>query len=125
MNMVPATLTRLNGELIASFGEHTLTLGERPELRSYESGRVVLGIRPEDFEDAAFAGGMRAGHSLTAVCALRESLGSEVLVHFSAGNANLVARVQPQTAIREGDPAALTVNTSRIHFFDPDTGTSI
>jgi multiple sugar transport system ATP-binding protein len=124
MNMVDATLTRLNGELIASFGEHSLALGDRPQLRSYEGGAVVLGIRPEDFEDAAF-GDEPAGRSLTAVCTLRESLGSEVLVHFMAGQANLVARVHPQTAIREGDRARLTVDTERLHFFDARSGTSI
>jgi multiple sugar transport system ATP-binding protein len=124
MNMVDATLTRLNGELIASFGEHSLALGDRPELRGYEGGRVVLGIRPEDIEDAAFADAA-PGRTLTATCTLRESLGSEVLVHFSAGQANLVARVQPQTAIRDGETARLTVDTERLHFFDADTNTSI
>jgi multiple sugar transport system ATP-binding protein len=84
----------------------------------------VLGIRPEDFEDAAF-GAEAPGRSLTAVCTLRESLGSEVLVHFTAGQANLVARVHPQTAIREGDQARVTVDTERLHFFDAETSHSI
>jgi multiple sugar transport system ATP-binding protein len=124
MNMVDATLTRLNGELIASFGEHSVALGDRPQLRAYEGGRLVLGIRPEDFEDAAF-GAETPGRTLTAVCTLRESLGSEVLVHFTAGQANLVARVHPQTTIREGQQARLTVDAERLHFFDKETSHSI
>jgi multiple sugar transport system ATP-binding protein len=62
MNLVEAGLERQNGSMVASFGEHRLTLDgqafeKRPDLRSYDGRRVILGIRPEDLEDAAFAPG--------------------------------------------------------------------
>jgi multiple sugar transport system ATP-binding protein len=129
MNMVTARLTRMNGELVASFGEHRLVLPDaRPALQRYENGEIVLGIRPEDLEDAAFAAGAQPGRTLTTVCTLREALGSEVLLHFPAtgdGTTALIARVDSQTSVREGDAMQLVVDTSRLHFFDPVSGLAL
>jgi multiple sugar transport system ATP-binding protein len=132
MNMVNARLSRENGDLVASFGKHSLVIGDevlanRPALRAHEEGEVVLGIRPEDIEDAAFAA-EAPGRTLTVVCTLREALGSEVLVHFSAvddGSAALIARVDQLTAARMGEPLQLVVDTSRLHFFEPESGLAI
>jgi multiple sugar transport system ATP-binding protein len=129
MNMVSARLTRLDGELVVSFGEHSLMLGdevltERPGLRAYEGGEVVLGLRPEDLEDAAFAEAA-PGRTLATVCTLREALGSEVLVHFVVEDSTFIARVHPQTAARVGDTLQLVVDTSRLHFFEPGSGAAV
>jgi multiple sugar transport system ATP-binding protein len=68
------------------------------------------------------------------VCSLREALGSEVLVHFPVATESdvlvdvrragllFVARVDPQTTARVGEPLRLVVNTKRLHFFDPESG---
>jgi multiple sugar transport system ATP-binding protein len=132
MNMVSARLTRANGDLVVSFGEHSLVIGDevlaaRPALHAYEGGEVVLGIRPEDLEDAAFAA-EAPGRTLTTVCTLREALGSEVLVHFAAvgdGSSAFIARVHPLTSARMGDPLRLVVDTARLHFFEPTSGLAI
>ena len=50
-------------------------------LASFVGREVVLGIRPEDLEDAALSDGDRP--RLVARVTLREALGSEVLVHFT------------------------------------------
>jgi multiple sugar transport system ATP-binding protein len=86
---------------------------------------VTLGIRPEDFEDEAFNAEARPDRTFDTVCSLREALGSEVLVHFPVGNASFVARVDPQTAAREGEPLRLVVDTRRLHFFEPGSGLAI
>jgi multiple sugar transport system ATP-binding protein len=124
MNMVDAQLLQTSDGLTVSFGEHRLAVSGRPGLRPYEGGPIVLGIRPEDLEDAAFASGRP---ELETVCSLREALGSEVLVHFavSADGPTFVARVHPQTAAREGAPLRLAVETARLHFFDPRTGAAL
>ena len=125
MNMVEAQLTRTNDGLAVVFGGHEIAFDARPTLRAYEGKRIVLGIRPEDLEDAAFA----AGRSpvLETVCGLREALGSEVLLHFTVSPeaATFVARVHPQTAAREGEPLSLAVDTTHLHFFDPETGAAL
>jgi multiple sugar transport system ATP-binding protein len=136
MNILTGLLSRDDGKLMVDLGEFRLgvddeTLGEHPGLAAYEGGEVVVGIRPEDFEDAAFAGETPGDRTVTVVCSLREALGSEVLVHFplavrdSDTSPILVARVDSQTAAREGEQLRLVVNTKRLHFFDPDSGLAI
>ena len=65
--------------------------------------------------------------TITTVVNLREALGSEVLVHFPLGGASstLIARIDPQTAAREGEPLRIVVDTRRLHFFEPETGLAI
>ena len=44
---------------------------------------VILGIRPEDLEDAALARDAAGGQRLHGRVELREALGSEIMVHFA------------------------------------------
>jgi multiple sugar transport system ATP-binding protein len=88
MNMVEAELTRSDGGLFVAFGPHRLrvdddVLAERPELESYVGKTVVLGIRPEDMEDASVASGSSEDRRIPVTVDLREALGSEVLIHFT------------------------------------------
>jgi multiple sugar transport system ATP-binding protein len=149
MNLVEARLLRDDDGLIVGFGNYRLRVdaglaAERPALAAYVGEKVVLGIRPEDIEDAAFSREAPALSTLDTVIGLREALGSEVLVHFSVaatstsgpdasefiesmGEAGsiFVARVHPQTTAREGKPLTLVVNTKRLYFFDRGTGQAI
>jgi multiple sugar transport system ATP-binding protein len=157
MNLVGADLVRTNGTLSATFGEHRLALeaalGSRPALEAYAGRRVILGIRPEDIEDAAFAGGPQDGRTIRAVVDIREDLGSEILVHFGVGappvrgadvaaavgaetieataaqareqGSLFVARVDRDSSVTEQAPIELVVNTRRLHFFDPESGAGI
>ncbi|MGI5500819.1 ABC transporter ATP-binding protein [Lentzea sp. CA-135723] len=125
-------------------------LQQRPRLKQYVGRDVVVGIRPEDMEDTALADA-REGEILHSVADLVEAMGSDVLVHFpvdvppvvtddtrelaqDAGTDDLptggkgtvlVGRFSPRTRIYEGQPVAAWVDTSRLHFFDPATGSSI
>src|SRR5437764_2977126 len=90
MNLVGADLLRSDGALYATFGEHRLRVGDsvvasRPALRRFEGQRIILGIRPEDFEDAAREREVPDERRLLAVVDIREDMGSEVLVHFGVG----------------------------------------
>jgi multiple sugar transport system ATP-binding protein len=149
MNMVEGRLNRTGDDLIVTFGKHRLVvdpelIAERPALVDYDGKRVIFGVRPEDFEDAAFTTEAPPERTLDTVSSLREALGSEVLIHFSVAATStpapdasefieslgdegsiFVARVHPQTRAREGEPLRLVVNTKRLHFFDPDTGLAI
>jgi multiple sugar transport system ATP-binding protein len=149
MNMTEARVSRTDEGVIVSFGRFRLAVDPelvagRPALLGYDGRRVVLGIRPEDLEDAAFASEAPPERTLETVVSLREALGSEVLVHFSVAGSSapdpdasqfieslqgegsiFVARVHPQTKAREGEPLRLVVNTKRLHFFDVDTGLAI
>src|SRR5437899_948006 len=86
MNLIGADLERSDGALLARFGDHSLRIGERvlsarSALPRFEGKRVILGVRPEDIEDAVFA----TGEPLSAVVDIREDMGSEVFVHFEIG----------------------------------------
>jgi multiple sugar transport system ATP-binding protein len=131
-------------------------LGESdPAHPGAHTGRVVVGVRPESFEDAASAG-ERPGHvAVTATVDVLESTGSDVYAHLSlnghgpsaadepllrelaqatasedpevalAGGSELVARVAVSHSLTEGQEGRLFLDTRRLHLFDPETGRRI
>jgi multiple sugar transport system ATP-binding protein len=87
MNIVEATLARSNGSFTAEFGGYRLAipedvLGVHPDLKGFEGKQVIIGIRPEDMEDAAIKPDAPADHRISSSVILREALGADVLVHF-------------------------------------------
>jgi len=88
MNLAEATVVRNNGRLSVQVGEHELGLSDellafRPKLREYVDKRLVVGIRPENLEDAALVPELPEDHKLRGVVVLREPLGSEIVAHFT------------------------------------------
>jgi multiple sugar transport system ATP-binding protein len=157
MNLVQAELARTNGRVEVRFGSTRLEVppavrGSRPTLAAYEGKQVVLGIRPEDLDDASLA---RFGTSgvIGVTVDIREDMGAEVFAHFRVdadavetqevleameeedvpgavrermrGGVPFIARLERGTRAREGDRLDIAVDTQRLHFFDPATGTAI
>jgi multiple sugar transport system ATP-binding protein len=88
MNLVEAAIDRTNGRLAVHIGEHDLTISDellayRPALEAYVGRKVVVGIRPENLEDAALAPDTPEDQRLRGVVVLREPLGSEIVAHFT------------------------------------------
>jgi multiple sugar transport system ATP-binding protein len=147
MNLFEGELSFNGDGATVKLGNQTLslspeTLTSRPALRSYDGKKVVVGIRPEDFEDVALAGNVRDGSTLKSQVQLIEALGSELMVHFQldaptvdsgdpdaveeAGvTANTVGRFHPRSRARIGDTAEIAVTTENMHFFDRDTRLAI
>jgi multiple sugar transport system ATP-binding protein len=154
MNMLEATIERSNGGLTADLGNQKLALGERPGLSDYAGKRVIVGIRPEDLEDAAQQRGDDEGRRLRGRVSLREALGSEIMVHLAVDarpaqtedvqelqedvgvpasgdseggeqGATVVGRFSPRSRVKVGDDAEAAVDTGNLHFFDPETGLGI
>jgi multiple sugar transport system ATP-binding protein len=157
INLVESQLVRNNGHLEVSLGEHKLTVDDqlvrnRSRLGDYVGKTVILGIRPEDFEDTSVEPDAPPDRRLKVTAELTEPLGSEVLVHFgteatavvsSADAADvgedaevrlgedaedgkrLVARVSPKSRVALGQQVELAVDTSRLYFFDPETRAAI
>jgi multiple sugar transport system ATP-binding protein len=158
MNLLPGALTAPEGGegLRLEIGGQPVTvpaevLESRPGLRAHIGKDVIVGVRPEDMEDAALVAA-DGGPRLESTADLVEAMGSDVLVHFSvdaaqvvtedtkelardagtdvltsaeAPHTNVVARFSPRTRVKVGDRITVHVDTGRLHFFDPDTGTSI
>jgi multiple sugar transport system ATP-binding protein len=159
MNMLDAVVEQANGDLRAKIGEQTISLGQetisqRPGLKAYAGKNVIIGIRPEDLEDAALESGAPPDRLLRGRLELREALGSEIMAHFAikaayaetdemrelaedAGapegpqigvrenEAVVVGRFSPRSRIQPGDEIAAVVDTRALHFFDPATGAGI
>jgi multiple sugar transport system ATP-binding protein len=159
INLVESELAQSNGRLEVIFGEHKLPVDEqvarnRSGLADYVGKKIILGIRPEDFEDASIETDAPPDRRLKVTADLTEPLGSEVLVHFrteatgvvsSAATADvgedaevrlaqdedteastrLVARVSPKSRIAVGSEIELAVDTARLYFFDPETRAAI
>jgi len=153
INLVESELVKSNGHLEVSLGEHKLAVDDqvtrnRSGLAEYVGKKVILGIRPEDFEDAAIEPDTPADRRIKVTADLTEPLGSEVLVHFgteatavvsSAAAADvgedadirlgeqdelttrLIARLSPKSRVALGQQVELAVDTTRLYFFDPET----
>ncbi len=57
-------------------------LAERPALRGHAGRKIVLGIRPEDMEDASLVADAPQDRRISVKAELREALGSDVVLHF-------------------------------------------
>jgi multiple sugar transport system ATP-binding protein len=87
MNMVEADVARTDGTATVEFGGFRLgvpddVFAQRPALRAYEGRRVILGIRPEDMEDAGLVSDAPADRRIRSDVLLREALGADVLAHI-------------------------------------------
>jgi len=159
MNLLEASLESANGGLAAVLGDQKIRLGDelvstRPGLKEYDGRKVVIGIRPEQLEDAALVRDVPDDSRVHGEVELREALGSELMVHFrldvppaiteevkelaadagttaeelgggSSRSTVIVGRFSPDSKVREGETAEVAVDTRALHFFDTETGTAI
>jgi multiple sugar transport system ATP-binding protein len=152
MNLVRARLSKNDGAANLELGEVVLPLprsllARLPGLASYAGREVVVGIRPEDIEDAALVPSAN-GNSLPVQIRLAEALGSEVIAHFPLGGVaeaaaaqavsdapsleaasgsgvSLTARLSPKSSARTGQPLRVVIDLERLHFFDPENDEAI
>src|SRR5919107_2516366 len=134
-------------------GKVRLPFGDVPLPQGVQAGgEVIAGIRPEDFEDAQLTGELPNHLVFEAPIELVESMGSEIYAYFpveppaaqsdelaelaadsgladvpSAGGdaAQVVARLAPESEVKEGAKARLALDATKLHLFDPSDGTNI
>jgi len=150
MNLMMGQLA-LGAAPTVTIGKQTLSLtasliAQRPDLRAFDDREVVVGIRPESLDDASLARETDEGRTLEALVELREGLGSEVVAHAmldatgpkvetaqrdpeatltGTGGVEIVARLDPRTAVKVDELARFTVDVDTLHFFDPATTLAI
>ena len=125
-------------------------LSKRPALKNFFGAEIVLGIRPEDLEDASVATDPDPAKTMTSEVALVEALGSEIIVHFplavdsfsimdaefegedaveaskdAQGRTIYVGRISPRSSAKIGSSIDIVIDTGRFHFFDPSSGEAI
>jgi multiple sugar transport system ATP-binding protein len=151
MNFLSGTMEE--GKLRTSLGDLPITDQLRQEMERAKAGRnVIVGVRPENFEDAALVSADSRGHGITFRTSIDvvESMGSDVFVYFTqgrdtgvnsaeleelaadAGRADtgasgdtIVARLDAATQVHEGSDAELWVDARAVHVFDPATGRNL
>jgi multiple sugar transport system ATP-binding protein len=145
MNLVEA---RLSDDSV-TFGPYTIPLDRAHRPRSPGNGEVILGIRPEAFEDVAFA--PEGLPQVEVDVHVLEELGSDAHVFFPVDATQVViedamsdqaedestllaedkertlfvARVDARTDARVGGKIRLAVEPSRLYFFSPESGESL
>jgi multiple sugar transport system ATP-binding protein len=149
MNFLPGQLD--GGQLRTPIGDLRLTGEMRRRLEAGDGrGRrgVIVGIRPEHFEDAILVTVPATGHIFKTKIEVLEALGSDYYAHFtvdsprissseleeladetsvasSAEGVEVVARLAAASGIKQGREAELWVDTSQLHLFDHETGRSL
>jgi multiple sugar transport system ATP-binding protein len=150
MNFVEAQL--VENTLRTPFGDISLPDEERRAVEQAGGDRnLIMGIRPENFEDAALISENQRARGITFNTAIDvvESMGSDVYAHFTldsgqaqsselaelaedsgtadtlAGGTSVVARLSAETKIKEEEKATLWFETSKLHLFDSNTGRNL
>jgi multiple sugar transport system ATP-binding protein len=151
MNFLPG---QIDGDTVRlPIGDLAIPESLRHRLSSGPGGGrngVIVGLRPEDFEDAQLVQDRSRGISFTAKIDVLESMGSEFYAYFSvesekvssreleelandAGAADLptqegsqvVARLEAASRVRQGQETELWFNSEHLHLFDPENGQSL
>jgi multiple sugar transport system ATP-binding protein len=150
MNFLGATLEE--GSLRTPIGDLPVSPPLRQVLERSNVGRnVIVGLRPEDFEDAALvpAENRDFGFIFHTTMDVLESVGSDVFAYFSAesdlsarsdqladlaadagadnvdGETTITARLDAATNLREGQDAELWADLRPMHVFDPESGRNL
>jgi multiple sugar transport system ATP-binding protein len=151
MNFMPGTMEE--GKLRTALGDMTLSLDQRRAVEAAGTSReVIVGVRPEHFEDAALVAPdlVQKGLVFNATVEVIESLGSDKFIYFSqptgqgghvaeleelakdsgradtgASSETVVARLDPASRITEGESGRLWVDVRKLHVFDPASGRNL
>src|SRR4051795_2547842 len=150
MNFMPATV---EGDVVKLPFETVRLPAERAQRAREAKGQLIAGVRPEDFEDASLVGdALDQGTTFRAHIELVESLGSELYAHFTvetdqqiesqelrelaedsgagevpgAGTSGeIVARLDPESKVKEGEESELWVNGTKLHLFESQSGRAL
>ena len=151
MNFVYGTATKAGKGMKIKFGDNEIKVTNAPEaLSAYEGKEIVIGIRPEAFEDSVYANENEFSEQVGIEISLLEQLGSDTYVHFYKdinpvqteaieeiladegedisvlGNeTKFIARINPNSTVEEGQKINLAIDPTKLHYFDPDSGLAI
>ena len=152
MNFVYANVGVNKSSIQLNFGNDQIEYkGEKlGELKTFENKEIVMGIRPEAFEDGNYANATEFSESIKVSVSLLEQLGSDSYIHFYkdikpvqteaieeiladegedisvlGDNTKFIARINPNSSVVEGKEIELKIDPSKLHFFDPETGDAI
>jgi len=150
MNFVYATVSPSGKSYKIKIGDVELNTSSAPEaLADFKDKEIVLGIRPEAFEDSVYAG-KEFTEDFPVEITLLEQLGSDSYIHFYKDikpvqteaieeiladegedismlgtETKFIARINPNATVEEGQKTNLKIDPTKLHYFDPETGLAI
>ena len=151
MNFVYATINASGKKTKLTFGDSNIVSSDAPKsLSDFNGKEIVLGIRPEAFEDSVYANDKEFTEQININVSLLEQLGSDTYIHFYKDippvqtkaieeiladegedisalgtETKFIARINPNATIEEGQNINLAIDPSKLHYFDPETGLAI
>jgi len=127
MNFFDASVNGSGGGMELETKQFTVPFPDKrkKELAPYIGKTVVLGIRPENIHDREFQpGGLRAGY-VKATVDVTEMMGNEAILYLLVDDKQFLARVDPRTRARPGQPLELALDLDAMHAFDGETQLAI
>jgi multiple sugar transport system ATP-binding protein len=129
MNLLPGRIEQRDGRVVAQLAGGSLALPMRTAsaLSRYVGNDVIVGVRPEDVYESVPPGDPVQFARLAVCVDAVEPLGAETLLMVTpeGSEAELIARIGRDTALRRGDRLDLALDTATIHLFDPATTMAI
>lgn len=104
-------------------GSKTIELPEmfHDVLKDYEGKELYLGIRPEDLYEEGIVAETYPSAKLDYDIEVHELLGHEIILHGKAEGQKLQAKISARQNVESHTTIALTMDMSKVHFFDPET----
>ncbi|MDA7572429.1 sn-glycerol-3-phosphate ABC transporter ATP-binding protein UgpC [Acidimicrobiia bacterium] len=152
MNFVYADVKVSGNAVELSFENETIKCSGDAvnKLKNVDGKQIVLGIRPEAFEDSVYAKDSEYTESISIKVTLLEQLGSDSYIHFYkdikpvqteaieeiladegedisvlGDETKFIARINPNSTVKEGEEINLSIDPSKLHFFDPESGNAL
>ena len=150
MNFVYATVSQTGKSFKIKIGDIEIKTTIAPKtLTEFKDKEIVLGVRPEAFEDSVYAG-KEYTEDFPVEISLLEQLGSDSYIHFFKDikpvqteaieeiladegedisvlgtETKFIARINPNATVKEGQNIKLKLDPSKLHYFDPESGLAI
>jgi multiple sugar transport system ATP-binding protein len=125
MNFIPCTVAEKGGQLCFTgpgFGI-PVPSAKAKALAAYKDKTVTMGVRPEDMHESTPQDAAAACFDVHVEVV--EPIGHEIYLDVMVGQAEIVARVSPDTPVKVGQTIKLAAVTEKLHAFDPTTEKAI
>ena len=123
MNFLEAKLARQDGKMLVDGGVFRATVPQDyvPQLSPWADRSIIFGIRPEDIHDRSLRQTGNDDAVVRAAVDVHEPLGSDIILYLTAGEHNIVARVDAHSQARMGQTTEVVMDMRKMHVFNPDT----
>ena len=127
MNFMEGTLLRKDGKFYFDEGSFRIRILEEmfPKVAPYEGKPITFGVRPEDLHDKLVVSEASPENTLKASVEMIEPMGPELVFHLKSPRHTFIARLEDHDHPEINQDIELVVDTTRVHFFDKETGVSI